>query len=85
MKALFSPCGKYRYWLHDRVLMQSGLADKKAAWIMHYEVFSEDDLTRSGVYRNAEHPSTEIIKVLRKLPPFDYQTKSELDELLETY
>jgi DNA polymerase len=26
-----------------------------------YEVFSEDDLTRSGVYRNAEHPSTEII------------------------
>jgi hypothetical protein len=34
MKALFSPCGKYRYWLHDRVLMQSGLADKKAAWIM---------------------------------------------------
>jgi DNA polymerase bacteriophage-type len=26
-----------------------------------FEVFSEDDLTRSGVYRNAEHPSTEII------------------------
>ena len=34
MKALFSPCGKYRYWLQDRVLMQSGLADKRIAWIM---------------------------------------------------
>ena len=26
-----------------------------------YEVYSEDDLSRSGVYRNAEHPSTEIV------------------------
>ncbi len=31
--------------------------------ILHidYEVFSEDDLKDSGVYRNAEHPSTEIM------------------------
>lgn len=34
MKALFSPCGKYRYWLHDHVSMQSGLTDYKIAWIM---------------------------------------------------
>jgi hypothetical protein len=40
-------------------------------WCPHWEV-QETDVVISH-------------KVLRKLPPFDYQTKSELDELLETY